>query len=86
MSYKAARRVSVFSLFTGLGLLIIILAFLRYDVIVSLLFYSGSILVLLGLILFFAFFRCPQCRSLLPLKNLNQPTYCPNCGTNIEEK
>ncbi len=86
MSYRAARRVSVFSVTVGLGLLLMILAFLSYDFITRLLFISGSVLILLGLLVFALFFRCPKCRSLLPLKALNRPTFCPNCGTDIEEK
>ncbi len=84
MSYQKARKWSSMLVFVGLGLLFIILAFLKYDPIPRLLFYSGSILIISGLIIFLAFFRCPKCRSLLPLKALNHPTFCSSCGTNIE--
>ena len=86
MNYRTARALSKVLAYTGIGILIIALLFLKSPVAVTLLVVVGIILILLNAIICYFFYRCPYCHYVLPYRNSTIPAHCPGCGKELNAK
>ena len=86
MNYRSARALSKVLAYTGIGILIIALLFLKSAVAATLLAVVGIILILLNAIISYFFYRCPYCHYGLPYRNSTIPAHCPSCGKELNTK
>ncbi len=79
------KRVKIIGgIFILLGILLLIIAINGtglFQVIVGII---GSLLTILGYILFLLFWKCPYCHKHLPANGLLGITTCPYCGNDLE--
>ena len=83
MNYKVGRSIGQFLFFLSICLLCIAVFFNLSGIIVPILVIAGILAALAGLIVYFLFWRCPDCRKHLPIQSMYDIDFCPNCGKRL---
>lgn len=81
MKYKTANILRFWLMLAGLcvsGLSIVL-----WETPSNIMFFSGVIIILIGMLIGFVFYRCPKCGSMLSWRPVNLK-YCNNCGEKLD--
>ena len=84
MNYKTASRLSSILMVMGVVTSIFLYLFQEIDFWFVFVTVLALLFVAAGLLVKFAFYRCPHCRRLLPFKTMTMPKYCSYCGKELE--
>lgn len=81
MDFRKANSIFVILAVIGIIVLLPFLFLRNFD---SVLLFPGLAILVAGLIIRFAFCRCPKCRGSLYRHNFFTQKYCPYCGEDLE--
>ena len=80
------RWQKIYHIMTGTSIFLLLIAlFMKRDIFVATFSIAGLIIYFTALLSAFIFWRCPGCRTLLPLRGMLGMDYCPYCSCNLDD-
>lgn len=84
MDYKKAGKISEVLLISSVVVAFVLSGIVETNLLFYLILIASVFMLVGGIAVKIAFYRCPHCHQLLPFKALSPPDYCWRCGKRIE--